>query len=159
MNPLSLIVFLAILFLAWIGANALGKQGERRRERAVHGSHEGPKNVPLIHHQGNADKQFSRSHVRRSLILSVGRETNIRGKEVVCRACSWEGIGDRLSTGLVRIEGSGMYLYAYRCPVCGGFELSRKGKLLSFGSQTLTNQQQIATTEDRRAGGRLSQWK
>ena len=94
-------------------------------------------------------------------MLSVGRESNIRERDVVCHVCAWEGIGNRLSTGLVRIDESRMFLYAYCCPVCGGFEVSRKGKLLAFSSHNLTNQQQVSTTEDRRAGagGRLFQWK
>ena len=95
-------------------------------------------------------------------MLSVGRETDLRDRDVVCRVCSWEGIGSQLSTGLARIEDSPMFLFAYRCPVCAGFELSRKGKLLTFGPQSLIIQQQAALAEDRSEGGAkgsLSQWK
>ena len=95
-------------------------------------------------------------------MLSVGRETDLRDKDVVCGVCSWEGIGSQLSTGLARIENSRMFLFAYRCPACSGFELSRKGKLLAFNPESLMKQQQADTAEERPeagAGGSLSQWK
>ena len=156
MNPSVLIMLLVMLFLSWLGTNALDKRG-RKRQRAVQGSYEPPQhNLPVIQAQRGGDQgRFKRS------MLSVGRETNISEREVVCRVCSWEGIGQNLSTGLARIDGSEMFLYAYRCPVCSGFELSRKGKLLEFSSQHPANQQQTATAGNRHtgAGGGPSQWK
>lgn len=65
-------------------------------------------------------------------MLSVGRELNIHDKSVVCRICSWEGAGSELSTGLIRLTPTPIFFYAYRCPECGSFELTRKGKLLEF---------------------------
>ena len=154
-------VLLVMLLVSWLGSSALDKRGERKRQRAVQDSHERPQqNVPLLHSQGDGDTQ-SKSLFRRSM-LSVGRETDIREKDVVCRSCSWEGIGSQLSTGLVRIENSPMFLFAYRCPACAGFELSRKGKLLAFSPQDFVKQQQAARAEEPAEGGAkgsLSQWK
>ena len=161
MNPLSLIVFVALLFLAWLGTNVLDKR-ERRRPTAVQGSHKSLQRQPGSATDPGSGAERSSRAVWNARMLSVGREANIGEKDVVCHACTWEGLGNRLSTGLVRIEDSRMFLYAYRCPVCGGFELSRKGKLLAFSTQKLLNQQQTAMSEERRAGvaeGSLSEWK
>ena len=68
-------------------------------------------------------------------MLSVGRETRIETKKFVCRECAWEGRGPELSTGLIRISHSHIYLYAYRCPACESFDMTAKGKLLSFRSR------------------------
>jgi len=65
-------------------------------------------------------------------MLSVGREIGIETKKLVCHQCAWEGHGSELSTGLIRISRSDIYLYAYRCPECGGFDMRAKGKLLVF---------------------------
>src|SRR5438128_200240 len=69
-------------------------------------------------------------------MLSVGRELKIKDNSVVCRECSWQGAGAELSTGLVKVVSSSMYRYVYRCPACGSFDLSRKGKLLQFRLHT-----------------------
>jgi len=68
-------------------------------------------------------------------MLSVGREINIASKRFLCRECPWEGVGPELSTGLVRISNSDIYLYSYRCPECGSYEIASKGKLLAFVSR------------------------
>lgn len=68
-------------------------------------------------------------------MLSVGRETNIAARRFLCRECVWEGVGPALSTGLVRISHSDMYLCAYRCPECGSYDVASKGKLLAFASR------------------------
>ena len=68
-------------------------------------------------------------------MLPVGREINIDNKDLICRHCDWEGAGAELSTGLIRITGGDIYLYAYRCPECGSFDVTAKGKLLEFRSQ------------------------
>ena len=68
-------------------------------------------------------------------MLSVGREINIAAKRFICRECPWEGVGPDLSTGLVRISNSDIYLYSYRCPECGGYDVASKGKLLAFVSR------------------------
>jgi predicted RNA-binding Zn-ribbon protein involved in translation (DUF1610 family) len=65
-------------------------------------------------------------------MLSVGRELDIRNKRVVCHSCLWDGAGAELSAGLVQVISARIYLYVYRCPECGSFELARKGKLLQF---------------------------
>ena len=65
-------------------------------------------------------------------MLSVGRELNINNKRVVCHKCSWEGVGAELSTGLIQLTPAPLYFYVYRCPGCGSFDLTRKGKLLQF---------------------------
>ncbi len=65
-------------------------------------------------------------------MLSVGREINIESKNLLCRKCAWQGHGAELSTGLVRLRHSDIYVYAYRCPVCESFDLASKGKLLEF---------------------------
>ena len=65
-------------------------------------------------------------------MLSVGRELKINDKRVVCHTCSWEGVGAELSTGLVQLTPTAIYFYVYRCPECGSFDLTRKGKLLQF---------------------------
>lgn len=69
-------------------------------------------------------------------MLSVGRELKIHDKCVVCHTCSWEGAGAELSTGLVRSTPAPIYFYIYRCPDCGSFDLTRKGKLLQFRLRT-----------------------
>ena len=69
------------------------------------------------------------------LMLSVGREINIPAKRFLCRECVWEGLGPGLSTGLVRITHSDIYVYAYRCPECGSYDVAMKGKLLAFASR------------------------
>ena len=68
-------------------------------------------------------------------MLPVGREINIAAKRFLCRECVWEGVGPALSTGLLRISHSNMYLYAYRCPECGSYDVALKGKLLAFASR------------------------
>ena len=68
-------------------------------------------------------------------MLSVGREINIETKHLLCRKCAWQGRGEELSTGLVRVSRSDIYVYAYRCPVCESFDLASKGKLLRFRSR------------------------
>ena len=68
-------------------------------------------------------------------MLSVGREINIAAKRFICRECPWEGVGPDLSTGLVRISNSDIYLYSYRCPECGSYDVASKGKLLAFVSR------------------------
>lgn len=67
-------------------------------------------------------------------MLSVGREINVATKSFLCRKCAWEGRGPSLSTGLIRIAGSVIYVYAYRCPECKSFDVASKGKLLAFRS-------------------------
>lgn len=79
-------------------------------------------------------------------MLSAAREINIKEREVVCRRCAWEGVGCQLSTGLIRITQAVAYLYAYRCPACGSFDVSRKGKLLEFRSPRTLNQGQEDVT-------------
>jgi Zn finger protein HypA/HybF involved in hydrogenase expression len=69
-------------------------------------------------------------------MLSVGREINIAEKRFLCRECVWEGAGPELSTGLVRISRSDIYLYSYRCPECGSYDVALKGKLLAFASRS-----------------------
>ncbi|HTG15290.1 MAG TPA: hypothetical protein VK747_08480 [Blastocatellia bacterium] len=68
-------------------------------------------------------------------MLPVGREVNIQTKNLICRECAWEGRAAELSSGLIRITYTDIYLYAYRCPECGSFDLASKGKLLSFKSR------------------------
>jgi len=65
-------------------------------------------------------------------MLSVGREINIETRNLLCRKCAWQGRGAELSTGLVRVIHSDIYVYAYRCPECESFDLASKGKLLAF---------------------------
>ncbi|MEK6406733.1 MAG: hypothetical protein AABN34_07205 [Acidobacteriota bacterium] len=65
-------------------------------------------------------------------MLSVGREINIETKNLLCRKCAWQGRGVELPAGLVRINQTEIYLYAYRCPECGSFDLASKGKVLAF---------------------------
>jgi hypothetical protein len=67
-------------------------------------------------------------------MLSVGRELDINEKAVSCRACAWEGDGADLSTGLVPVISAAIYVYAYRCPACRSFNITRKAKLLQFRS-------------------------
>ncbi|HWN99254.1 MAG TPA: hypothetical protein VNS63_08295 [Blastocatellia bacterium] len=68
-------------------------------------------------------------------MLSVGREINITARSLICGECAWEGGGPELKTGLVRINLSDIYLYSYRCPDCGSYDLTLKGKLLAFASR------------------------
>ena len=65
-------------------------------------------------------------------MLSVGREINIETRNLLCRKCGWQGRGAGLPAGLVRINQTEIYLYAYRCPECGSFDLASKGKVLAF---------------------------
>jgi len=88
-------------------------------------------------------------------MLSVGRDINIETRNLLCRKCAWQGCAVDLQTGLIRINQTQMYLYAYRCPDCGSFELAAKGKVLAFkpGARSVpgdTNQQ--SANEERRSG-------
>jgi hypothetical protein len=74
-------------------------------------------------------------------MLSVGREINIETRNLLCRKCAWQGRGVELPTGLVRINQTEIYLYAYRCPECGSFDLLSKGKLLAFVPRILSVRQ------------------
>jgi predicted RNA-binding Zn-ribbon protein involved in translation (DUF1610 family) len=65
-------------------------------------------------------------------MLSVGREINIESKNLHCGKCAWQGHGPQLAKGLVRVNHSDIYVYAYRCPDCGSFDLASKGTLLAF---------------------------
>ncbi len=76
-------------------------------------------------------------------MLSVGRELMIGKHDVLCRECSWDGAGAELSTGLVKVSCSSMYRYVYRCPVCGSFDLARKGKVLPFRSHVSNRESRI----------------
>lgn len=67
-------------------------------------------------------------------MLSVGRELNISQRAVSCRACAWDGEGADLTTGLVPVACTGIFVYSYRCPACGSFNINRNGKLLQFRS-------------------------
>jgi len=71
-------------------------------------------------------------------MLSVGREINIETRNLLCRKCAWQGRGLDMPTGLVRINQTEIYLYAYRCPECGSFDLLSKGKLLAFVPRILS---------------------
>jgi predicted Rdx family selenoprotein len=81
-------------------------------------------------------------------MLSVGREINIETKNLLCRKCAWQGRGAQLSTGLVRLSRSEIYVYAYRCPQCGSFDVASKGKLLAFRPRVATA---LADTNQRTA--------
>lgn len=65
-------------------------------------------------------------------MLSVGRELNINRLAIVCRKCMWEGEGNQLSSGFLNLTPSSIYVFAYRCPACGSFNVNRKGKVLRF---------------------------
>jgi hypothetical protein len=65
-------------------------------------------------------------------MLLVGREIKIGRRDVVCRDCNWEGIGNNLLVGLIRIDSASIYLVAYHCPKCSSFDVAYKGKLLKF---------------------------
>ena len=81
-------------------------------------------------------------------MLSVGREINIESKNLLCRKCAWQGRGAELSTGLVRVSHSDIYLYAYRCPMCESFDLASKGKLLAFRRVTSASPDTIEQSTD-----------
>ena len=68
-------------------------------------------------------------------MLSVGRELHLDGKVIFCRQCLWDGPDILLHTGLIQMRNSNILIVAYRCPQCGGFDLGRRGKLLSFHGQ------------------------
>ena len=70
-------------------------------------------------------------------MLSVGREINIATKNLLCRKCGWQGRGNDLLTGLVRISQTEIYVYVYQCPECGSFDLLSKGKVLAFRASIL----------------------
>ena len=71
-------------------------------------------------------------------MLWVGRELEIRTRGIVCQECSWRGAGAELSTGLVRINSTAMYFYAYRCPECLSFDLAKPARLLQFKRRSST---------------------
>jgi hypothetical protein len=79
-------------------------------------------------------------------MLSVGRELNIHNQSIVCLICRWEGAGAELATGLIPVEDSAFSVYAYRCPACDSFNLSRQGKLLPFRSPPSTREENPETT-------------
>ena len=84
-------------------------------------------------------------------MLSVGREINIENKDLLCRNCAWQGRATELSTGLLRVNHTDIYLYAYRCPECESFDLASKGKLLAFRSRsTMTIPDEIVQSPDDR---------
>ena len=92
-----------------------------------------------------------------------------------CRECVWEGAGTSLSTGLVRISRSDMYLYAYRCPECGSYAVASKGQLLAFAArqsskaiepiqendaaEAATPHVSVNTAREGGRAGRLSSWR
>ena len=78
---------------------------------------------------------------RETCMLSVGRELEITDKHIVCLKCLWHGAGAELSAGLVQVTSTPMYCYAYRCPKCLSFNLTRKGKLLQFGKRAILDQE------------------
>ncbi len=65
-------------------------------------------------------------------MLSVGRDINIESRNLLCRECAWQGCGVELPTGLVKINQTQIYLYAYRCPECASFNIASTGKVLAF---------------------------
>jgi hypothetical protein len=69
-------------------------------------------------------------------MLSVGRELYIQDQPVMCLECGWEGFGRQLSTGSLQTQAMRAYVYAYRCALCGSFELKRKAKVLAFRRPT-----------------------
>jgi hypothetical protein len=81
-------------------------------------------------------------------MLSVGRELKIHDNCVVCHTCSWEGAGAELSAGLIQVISAPIYVYVYRCPECGSFELARKGKLLQFRLRTAGAQEDTVAHEE-----------
>jgi hypothetical protein len=88
-------------------------------------------------------------------MLSVGRELNIAARRFICHQCQWEGSGPELKTGLVRISRSDIYLYSYRCPRCGCYDVASKGKLLAFVSRrrsTAVEPIQRSADEEAQAG-------
>ena len=85
-----------------------------------------------------------------AFMLSVGREINIETKNLLCRKCAWQGCGVELSTGLLKISHSDIYVYAYCCPECGTFDIVSKGKLLAFPSRKACA---MPDTPERTAGG------
>jgi len=91
-------------------------------------------------------------------MLPVGREVNIQTKNLICRECAWEGRGAELSSGLIRITYTDIYLYAYRCPECGNFDVASKGKLLSFKSRvaSTTRDSNQRDVDDDAAEGRVA---
>ena len=81
-------------------------------------------------------------------MLSVGREIKIQTKKFVCRECTWEGRGPELATGLIRISQSAIYVYAYRCPACGSFDMAAKGKLLEFRAHDVSIARESVKRDD-----------
>jgi len=69
-------------------------------------------------------------------MLLVGRDINIDTKPILCRQCDWEGRARNLTTGLLRVTRSDIFLYAYRCPECASFDVCARGKLLEFRSRS-----------------------
>jgi hypothetical protein len=65
-------------------------------------------------------------------MLSVGRELYIQDQPVTCLECDWQGLGAQLSTGHLPAQGMKAYVYAYRCALCGSFEVRRQAKVLAF---------------------------
>lgn len=82
-------------------------------------------------------------------MLSVGREINLETKTLLCQNCSWQGKGVELPTGLVRINQTEIYLYAYRCPDCGSFDILSKGKVLAFAPRNPSLQPDTQRNEAR----------
>ena len=80
-------------------------------------------------------------------MLLVGRDINIDKKHLLCRKCDWEGSAKNLITGLLRVTRSDIFLYAYRCPECGSFDVRARGKLLEFRSRI----ESITHPSDRRS--------
>ena len=83
-------------------------------------------------------------------MLSVGRELYIQDQPVFCLECEWEGLGAQLSTGHLRASESAIYIYAYRCALCGSFNVRRKARILAFRpspkSEELEDQQGLMRT-------------
>jgi predicted RNA-binding Zn-ribbon protein involved in translation (DUF1610 family) len=65
-------------------------------------------------------------------MLSVGRELFIRDQPVICLECGWQGFGSELATGPLQAQTVRAYVYAYRCALCGSFEVRRQAKILKF---------------------------
>jgi hypothetical protein len=84
-------------------------------------------------------------------MLSVGREINIETKNLLCRKCAWQGPGAELSTGLVRVSHSDIYVYVYRCPECASFDLASKAKLLAFRSRLISDTIEQGSEDERQS--------
>jgi hypothetical protein len=68
-------------------------------------------------------------------MLSVGRQFDLEGMTIFCKACLWDGVSTILKTKLIPIGGTRLLFYIFHSPYRASDDLAVRGKLLNFTMQ------------------------